>query len=624
MFILRRKFLLRLLIGAAIAVPLQFIFADSPSVTAVLTNSEAAVGETVQLQIKVTGSGVRPPRDIQAEGLEINYTGESSQSQITFGMGGMQSSQSVTYTYTILPMKTGKFKIPPQTIEIGGKTLQTQELVLNVTDSGMGSAQSSGRSNPNSARRLAIDPKDVGFIELVVPKRQVYVGEVLRAEIRLGFNTKTPPAQDWDPPQISTQGLTVQRKDRIEKTVEFINGANYTVFTYTNAISATRTGKFEIPPLEERIVALVRSQREPRSQAPRRRFPMDIFDIDPLLNDLNVVEPRQFVLRSEPTTLEVKPLPPNAPANFSGAVGNFTLATEANPKAVQVGDPITVRSTIAGRGNFDRVNAPVIDDDQGWHKYPPSSKFQKDDDVGISGTKTFEMVLSPNEKKQAVPPLAFSYFDPIKEQYVTLHSEPIVVRVEGNALPAASPSAVAAASAQPTQAPADKATTKPQDILYQLTDFGRAQSFTPLYAQPVFWTAQLVPLFALLGFAGWKTRQARIGNREAQRLAALHHEAADLMRKLRRDDASPQEYFAQASRVVQVKTALASRHRGIDPNVVDAETAVNAFGLSETERAQLRRLFARSDEVRYSGAQNGGISPQDRHEVLQLIENLRA
>jgi hypothetical protein len=159
--------------------------------------------------------------------------------------------------------------------------------------------------------------------------------------------------------------------------------------------------------------------------------------------------------------------------------------------------------------------------------------------------------------------------------------------------------------------------------LYQLSDFGRAQPFTPLYARPVFWTAQLVPLFALLGLAGWKVRQAKIGDREAQRVAALHQEAADLMRRLRRNDASPQEYFSQASRAVQLKTALV---RNVDPNVVDVDAAVNAFGLGETERAQLRRLFARSDEVRYSGAHNGAgkISPQDRDEVLELIENLRA
>jgi len=195
--------------------------------------------------------------------------------------------------------------------------------------------------------------------------------------------------------------------------------------------------------------------------------------------------------------------------------------------------------------------------------------------------------------------------------------------VEGNALPSAAPSAVAAASAQATPAATAKAAAKPQDILYQLTDFGHAESFTPLYARPLFWAAQLVPLVALLGLGGWKTRQARIGNREAQRIAALQHEAADLMRKLRRDDASPQEYFAQASRAVQVKTALA---RKLDPNVVDAEAAVNAFALGETERVQLRRLFARSDEVRYSGTQSGTdtISPQDRQEVLELIGNLRA
>jgi hypothetical protein len=82
----------------------------------------------------------------------------------------------------------------------------------------------------------------------------------------------------------------------------------------------------------------------------------------------------------------------------------------------------------------------------------------------------------------------------------------------------------------------------------------------------------------------------------------LQHEAAELMRKLRRNDCSPQEYFSQASRAVRVKTALA---RNIDPNAVDAETAARAFDLDENERTRLRRLFERSDELRYSGTQNG-------------------
>ena len=64
--------------------------------------------------------------------------------------------------------------------------------------------------------------------------------------------------------------------------------------------------------------------------------------------------------------------------------------------------------------------APTLEDERGWHKYPPSSKFKQDDDVGISGEKTFEAVIAPNEKKTAVPPLTFAYFDPVKENYVTL------------------------------------------------------------------------------------------------------------------------------------------------------------------------------------------------------------
>ena len=75
-----------------------------------------------------------------------------------------------------------------------------------------------------------------------------------------------------------------------------------------------------------------------------------------------------------------------------------------------------------------------------------------------------------------------------------------------------------------------------------------------------------------------------------------------------------------------MKTALASRSDVIDPNVVDEEVAAKTFSLDQDEREQLRRLFAQSDELRYSGGSNGGgkISGEDRQTILELIENLRA
>src|SRR5881227_1964664 len=119
-----------LVVTASIAMA-QVARADAPSVTAVLSNSQATVGDTVELQIKVTGPGdARPPEEISIDGLEIHSTGTSRQ----FEIHNFSTNSSVTYNYTILPLKAGRFTIPPQTVRAGGKILKTPELALNVAD----------------------------------------------------------------------------------------------------------------------------------------------------------------------------------------------------------------------------------------------------------------------------------------------------------------------------------------------------------------------------------------------------------------------------------------------------------------------------------------------------------
>jgi hypothetical protein len=591
--------------------------ADSPSVTAVLSNSEAVVGEMVELQIKVNGSrDANPSEDIVVNGLEIHATGTSHQ----FEMRNFTTTSSVTYNYRILPLQAGRFTIPSQTIQVGGKSLRTPELTLNVADSPGSSSASRPRqgAQPGNAGKLV-------FAELIVAKESAFVGEMVPAQIRIGLDVRAY-AELTELPEITGQGFTAQKFQQPGRNQEAIDGRAYNVLTFKTAIAAARAGKFEIGPVKAKAQVIVpRSRRSPRARSAFDLFNMDDPFSDPFFgNPLSQFgERREVEIKSDPVALEVKPLPTGAPPGFSGAIGNFTMTTDAKPNSVQVGDPITVTSTISGRGNFDRVGAPVIVDERGWHKYPPSSKFAKDDEVGISGTKTFETVLSPNEKKQSLPVMELVYFDPVKEQYVTLRSDPIAINVEGGAVAAASPVAVPPGSSTPATA---AAAAKPHDILYQLTERPKvAQSFTPLYARPIFWSAQLIPLLALLGLIGWKIRQARIDNREARRIAALQHEAAELMRKLHRGDASPREYYAEVSRVVRVKAALASGSRQIDPNTVDVDTAAETFRLNGDSRERLRRLFEQSDEFQYSGAHNGSekISPEIRRDVLEFIETLR-
>lgn len=617
----RSRIPIAVLLGALIAVAGDAVaFADSLNVTAVLTSSETVLGEPVQLQIRVTGArAADAPDEIVADGLEIHRTGTSQ----NFEMNNFNVTSSVVYDYTVMPLRAGTFTIPPQRIRVGGNALSTPALRLNVADSRGGSSA----SRPGQSAHAG-NPGKLVFAELIVPKKTAYVGEIVPAQIRLGFDPRAYPRLT-DGPEITGQGFTAQKLQQSGENEETLDGRLYHVVTFKTAIAAARAGKFEIGPVKAKAQVVVSRSR----RSSRTRSPFDLFNMDDPFSDPFFANPfsqfgerREIEIKSEPVPLEVKPLPPGAPPGFSGAIGNFAMTTDAKPNSVQVGDPITVTSTIRGRGNFDRVGAPVIEDEGGWHTYPPSSKFAKDDEVGISGAKTFETVLSPNEKKESLPVMEFPYFDPVKEQYVTLRSDPIAISVQGGAVTAASP-AVPPGSTRPATATKPDIATKPQDILYQLTERPKvAQSFAPLYGRKIFWSAQLIPLIALLGLVGWKIRQSRIGDREARRIAALQHEAAELMRKLHRGDASPREYYAEASRVVRVKVALASGSRQIDPNAVDVDTAADTFQLNGDSRERLRRLFEQCDELQYSGAHNGSekISPEIRRDVLEFIETLRA
>jgi hypothetical protein len=598
----------------ALATLLRSASAKQPSVTAVLNSSETAVGQPVELQIKVNGArNAAPPSEISVDGLDIRSTGQMQ----SFEMRNFSVTSSVTFNYTVMPLRAGKFKIPPQTISAGGSSLRTEELTLEV----------SGSSNRQSTTgdRSTLDPKKVAAAEVIIPKKNVYVGELVPVEIRVWIDARArfDPNAILHGPQLNGQGFTIQQVQPPIQRQETVNGRPFNVFIYKTAITAARAGSLVVGPAE-----LESLMQWPRSRT-KQHSPRDIFGMDDGFDSMmpnpfaDLTQPVPIKIVSEAVTLEVKTLPSNAPPSFSGAIGNFTMTSEANPKSGQLGDPFTVSARISGRGNFDRVTAPAFEDERGWRKYPPSANFKQDDDVGLSGTKTFETVLSPNERKDKIPAQLFTYFDSLKEQYVTLRGDPIPIRVEGGA---AAPTATAPPTAanQPTMAPSRAPTPKQQDILYQLTELPPTpQSFTPLHTRQSFWLAQLFPLLALLSYVGWKMRQAHLDNREAQRREALQHEAAQLHRSLRRDDASPQEYFSRASRAVQLKTALA---KNLDPSTVDAELAASAFHADEETRRRLRHLFEKSDEVRYSGSGQNGIRlvpPETRNEVLDLIESLR-
>src|SRR5438045_8429075 len=233
----------RLALVALVAfLPLSHLLAaGSASVTAVLNSSETTVGQPVQLQIKISGSAsARPPGEISVDGLDIRYSG---QSQLLEGHN-FQFSYSSIFSHTVMPLKAGTFKSPPQTVQASGSALRTPELTLNVA------ADSSAPSSRSGQRSETVDTSKIAFVELTLSKTSGYVGEIIPAIVRLGFNVRTPIESLGNGIEITGQGFTTQKMREPRQNVETINGKTFQTFTFKTAISPARSGKIQIGPAE--------------------------------------------------------------------------------------------------------------------------------------------------------------------------------------------------------------------------------------------------------------------------------------------------------------------------------------------------------------------------------------
>src|SRR5436305_14649818 len=165
----------------------------------------------------------------------------------------------------------------------------------------------------------------------------------------MGFDARVHPRLT-EPPDITGQGFTAKKLQQSSQNLETINGRPFEVVTFKTAIAAARAGKFQIGPVKAKAQVVVPRRRN----APHSRSPFDLFDQDDPFSDpffsnpfSQLGERREVEIMSEPVALEVKPLPKNAPPSFSGAIGNLIMASDANPKSLQLGDSITVISTLS-------------------------------------------------------------------------------------------------------------------------------------------------------------------------------------------------------------------------------------------------------------------------------------
>ena len=377
--------------------------------TAAFDRDTIAFGETATLSLTFEGGQPQTAPSPDVPGLQIVSTGNSQNFSIVNG----QMSSTVTITFSVSPKRTGDFVIPAMTVDVNGQSLTSPPLKLKVVP-------------PNSPPPQAVSSgSEAAFMRLTLAKTNVYVGEVITANIKIYLRDDV---EEHGQPQISSlpaDGFSIGKGVYQNAYREQIGNRVYTVIPASLALTVTRTGPVNVGPVMGSIVIVLPSSNSGSDPFFRRFF--------------NAGDQKQISLATDAVTLNALALPKeNVPANFNGAVGKYTLTVTAGPTNVAVGDPITVRVQISGRGALDALSLP---DQPAWRDfkaYPPTQNVKTTDQLGIEGAKTFEQIVTPqNTDVHELPAFAFSFFDPAAGTYRTLTEPPVQLAVHsGGTTPA--------------------------------------------------------------------------------------------------------------------------------------------------------------------------------------------
>ncbi|MCK5942683.1 MAG: BatD family protein, partial [Planctomycetes bacterium] len=380
----------------------------------------------------------RRPELPKVDGLRMQLLGPSRNSYTFYDGRKLIEQVGVQYVLELQPSRPGEFEVPSFPIWTGTKEQRTPVLRLEAKQDLIGA--------------------ELGFLELEVEPRRVYVHEPVRVRLDYGVQQGVRLAdavvdryryQDieiqapWLDSFPGGERLEVPQPDG-ETRIAVCNrlliragfdgdhereGQRWQHYSFERAFLPTRLGKIELPAPMLRFRVVRRSSQRDRFGRPLGQAT------------------ENYYVYGEPLELEVLPIPEEGrPTPYYGAVGRFTLEASLDRAQVRVGDSIKLTLTVRGRGNFEFLRLPELDDLEGFHKLGANEAERGADKVVV----TYDLTPLSADVRD-VPAIAWNFFDttPGVEAFVEVATTPLALDVqplpEGEqlaALPEAAASAV--------------------------------------------------------------------------------------------------------------------------------------------------------------------------------------
>ncbi len=395
---------------------------------ATVDNNQVGLGDNFQITFELDnadGNKFQPPAFDNFAVIE----GPSQSTSVEFNNGKV--NKSVSYTYVLQPKSTGTFIIGPANIEVNGNTLQSNSVKIVVVKS---SSSSANNGKGNSVAPATPDLSKKIFMVASVDKSSVFEGEQVTLTYKLYYKVNVLQAGiDETPPYNGfwAEDINVNRQ---QPKTEVYNGQEYeTQIIKETALFPNELGKLSVDQLKLKTIVQV----EVKSKSSNNQFPG--FPNDPFFNPFTQVQNVPYTALSNAVTVDVKPLPDaGKPADFTGAVGRFSLESRIDTGSLKTGEPIPMSITISGEGNLKLIDAPKLQLPPDFDSYAPKTN----DNINtkspvISGSKTIDYLFTlRNPGHYEIQPVNFSYFNPDTKQYVMLHTPSYSLTVrKGNGAP---------------------------------------------------------------------------------------------------------------------------------------------------------------------------------------------
>ena len=386
-------------------------------------------GDQVRLVFTVNSQDIKDFRAPSIKGFDVLMgPSRSQQSSIQIINGKRTSNSSTAFTYILLAGNPGTYTIPAASVEVNGEKVFSNAISIKVLpqDQNSGNSGNNGGGSASSSRSQAagsrISANDL-FITATASKTTVHEQEaiLLTYKVYTVVNLRQLYGKMPDLKGFHTQEVELPQQKTF--TLEHYKGRNYNTTVWSQyVLFPQQTGKLEIPSITfDGVVAQQTISDDP---------------FDAFFNGGGYVEVKKKI--TTPKVVINVQLLPAKPAGFSGAVGEFKLASSINATDVKTNDAVTIKLTLSGTGNMKLIGTPEVKFPQDFEIYDPKvTDDYKLTNSGLTGTKTFEYLAIPRHAGNfTIPAIEFTYFDLKSNSYKTLKTEAYNLKVakgQGNA-----------------------------------------------------------------------------------------------------------------------------------------------------------------------------------------------